>query len=241
MLEDALRQRTAAVPAGMRSRDLGLALTAHELRGPLLGVKAALEVMLLDDEPLDPRGGVLARSLDELGQLADLVEGLLGWAVGTQRLRSRTVDFVALVEEVVRRCDGEGGRVVVHAPTTAFIRADPVHMRTAVSNLVRNALAYSTPDSKVVVSLECGADVVELAVRNEGPPIPVSDLSSVFEPFVRSDASDGNPTGRGLGLFIARRVVEAHGGRVWFESSPDGSTFFVRLVDASDEVIPSTR
>jgi signal transduction histidine kinase len=235
MLAEALRRRSVEANPDERSHELGLALTAHELRSPLLGVKAALEVMLLEGGGVDHRGDVLARSLDELGQLADLVEGLLGWAVGTRPLRSRTVDLVPLVDEVVRRCDSGGSRVVIHASPTALVHVDPVHMRTAVANLIRNALAYSRTDSKVEVTVEAGAESVELAVRNVGPQVSAEGPSSVFEPLVRNDAIDANPNGSGLGLFIARRVIEAHDGWIWFEPSEDGSTFFVRLPGASRE------
>ena len=70
--------------------------------------------------------------------------------------------------------------------------------------------------------------MVLVGVHNDGPPIPTGG-PSLFDPFVRTDSQDRHPAGRGLGLFIARRVVEAHGGRIWFESDEDGTTFFIRL------------
>jgi signal transduction histidine kinase len=103
-----------------------------------------------------------------------------------------------------------------------------VHLRAAISNIVRNALSFSRPGSKVEVSLDVHEGVVLIGVHNEGPAIPTGG-PSVFDPFVRADGNGRHPAGRGLGLFIARRVVEAHGGRIWVESREDGPTFFIRL------------
>jgi signal transduction histidine kinase len=194
-------------------------------------VKASLETMLLDGDDVSERDrSRLARSLDELGQLAGLVDGLLAWGAGAQPLQRRPVDLVALVHAVVRASESEMGedRTVVHAPASAVAPVDPVHLRTAISNLVRNALAFSRKGTKVEISLEARDGVVHLAVHNEGPAIPTGG-GSLFDAFVRSDPDDRHPSGRGLGLFIARRVVEAHGGRIWFESGEGGTTFHVLL------------
>jgi signal transduction histidine kinase len=230
MLEEALRRRSAA-PAGTGRGSMGIAWTAHELRGPLLGVKAALELMLIEsDDVSDPDRERLSQSLDELQQLAGLVDGLLAWGAGAQPLQRRPVDLVELVGDVVRACARETGedRIVVSAPAAAVARVDPIHLRTAIANIVRNALSYSRPGSEVGVSLEVHDGVVLMGVRNVGPAI-VDAGRSVFDPFSRIDDEGRHPAGRGLGLFIARRVVEAHGGRIWFESTADGTTFFVRL------------
>jgi signal transduction histidine kinase len=232
MLEEALRRRSASTPIpGTVPGDLGIAWTAHELRGPLLGVKAALELMLLDGgESSAPDRERLSRSLDELEQLAGLVDGLLAWGAGGQPLRRRSVDLVPLVHEAVRGCMTERGeeRVLVHAPASVIVRVDAAHLRMAVSNLVRNAMSFSRPGTKVEVSVEAHDGVVLVGVHNEGPGIPTGG-ASLFDPFVRVDGDGRHPAGRGLGLFIARRVVEAHGGRIWYESHQDGPTFFIRL------------
>jgi signal transduction histidine kinase len=232
MLEEALRRRSASPHlTGAGRGHLGIAWTAHELRGPLLGVKAALEMMLLEGGDVSDRDRErLSRSLDELQQLAGLVDGLLAWGAGAQPLQRRPVDLVGLVEDVVGGCVRESGeeRVLVHAPESATARVDPVHLRTAIANVVRNALSFSPRDTKVEVSIDVREGMVLLGIQNEGPMIP-SGGPSLFDPFVRSDNDERHPAGRGLGLFIARRVVEAHGGRIWFESSEELTTFYIRL------------
>jgi nitrogen-specific signal transduction histidine kinase len=232
MLEEALHRRSSTPTlSGSGRPHLGIAWTAHELRGPLLGVKAALELMLLDGgEVSDLDRDRLSRSLAELEHLAGLVDGLLAWGAGAQPLKRRSVDMVGLIDDVVRGCVSETGdeRVVVHAPGSATARVDPVHLRTAIANVLRNALAFSRPETKVEVSIDARDGVVLLAIHNEGTPIPAGG-PSLFDPFIRGDDGGRHPSGRGLGLFIARRVVEAHGGRIWFESGDEGTTFFIRL------------
>ena len=232
MLEEALRRRSASPHlTGTGRGNLGIAWTAHGFRGPLLGVKAALELTLLEGGDVNDRDRErLSRSLEELQQLAGLVEGLLAWGAGAQPLQRRPVDLVELMGEVVRSCISESGedRILLHAPDSAVVRVDPVHLRTAIANVVRNALSYSRAGSKVEVSVDVRDGMVLVGIHNDGPPIPTGG-PSLFDPFVRTDSQDRHPTGRGLGLFIARRVVEAHGGRIWFESDEEGTTFFIRL------------
>ena len=196
---------------------VGLAWTAHELRTPILGVKAALEELL-------------RLSLRELEQLAADTEGILGWAVGGRDLSPRSVDVAQLVEDAVttyRLLHGGTLEVVAQPPVMAL--ADPTHIRAAVVNLVRNAVLYSDPDGVVTVQVEEEESAVRVSVGDEGPGIPVAEREIIFDPFVRGGAGSRAGAGSGLGLFITRRVVEAHGGRVWVDSEEVGATFRMLL------------
>ena len=231
MLEEALRRRSPSAHPGAGRGHMGIAWTAHEMRGPLLAVKAALELTLLEGDDVNERDRErLSRSLDEVEQLAGIVDGLLAWGAGGQPLQRRAIDLVAFVDDVVRSCVHESGedRVVLHAPASAMARVDPVHLRTALANIVRNALAFSSPGTKVEVFVEERDGALLLRIHNEGPAIPPGG-PSLFDPFVRVDRDGRHASGRGLGLFIARRIVDAHGGAIWFESGEDGTTFFIRL------------
>lgn len=233
-LDDLSRQ---ARPKGTRARrrnemlDLGIALTAHEIRGPLLGVRAVLE-LLLERPHTDPRDVEFLRcSVRELDQLAGSAEGLLAWAAGARRLQCRRADVVRVVDEAVRSCrlETREDRVVVFAPSSAPARIDPPQLHWAIVNLLRNALAYADQATKVEVTVREEGSVVLLSVRDEGPAIPAADRERIFDPFVRGSAGRrvGNPSG--LGLFIARRVTEDHGGRIWVESDRSGTTFHLML------------
>jgi len=126
--------------------------------------------------------------------------------------------------------------VVVLAPQDAFARIDPTHMRAAIANVVRNAMIYSAPGTEIAVTVTEGEDLLSVSVKDRGPGIPPEEQGSVFDPFVRGVRPARAQAGNGLGLFIARRIVEAHGGRIWVDSNREGATFHVQLpVDVRGE------
>lgn len=225
--------------------DLGLALTAHEVRSPLLATKAAIERFMVTSGDLNGEGTLLQRSKDQLADLAQQVDGLLRWAVGGAELEFRGVDLVAMMSRVIESTsiDADGDRVVLFSPDRVIIEADAPHLQGAISNLLRNALTYSPPDGKVEVHLEKWGRVVRIGVHDSGPGIPDSERHAIFEPLVRGSAASFNRSGRGLGLFIARRIVEAHRGTIWAHSDERGTVFHVRLPVEQERVAtrPSSR
>jgi signal transduction histidine kinase len=106
-----------------------------------------------------------------------------------------------------------------------------------LTNLVENALKYSPHDSPVVVRVwQTGAEA-RLSVQDRGIGVPVEDQPLVFERFHRArNVDDRRFAGMGLGLYIARGIVEQHGGRIWLDSSPAGSTFSVALPSAAQQI-----
>lgn len=213
------------------SLDLGLAWTAHELRTPILGVKAALESVA---DRSDARAGELLRlSVDELDKLASDTEGILGWATGRRDLERRPVDVSSLVADAVAahgQLHGHAARITVEAPRPAVAAVDPTHLRAAVTNLVRNALAYAGSEG-VTVIVDEDDGIVRVSVRDGGPGVPDAERAQIFEPFARGAVGARHVAGSGLGLFIARRVAEAHGGRAWVdpEAPGRGATFHIEV------------
>ncbi|MDP9299314.1 MAG: HAMP domain-containing histidine kinase [Actinomycetota bacterium] len=205
--------------------DLGLAWTAHELSGPLLSIKAALE--LLVSRGASGGDALLALSLRELEQLVGDMGGILGWAVGSRPLSPTFQDVTELVEAAVDpyRKETTNHTIEVIAPRRAMAEVDPTHLRAAVANLVRNAVAYSDPGSPVVVQIVDEGPRLRLSVRDQGPGIPAGERESIFDPFVRGEAGSRRGRGSGLGLFITRRVVEAHGGMIWVDPGYPGADF----------------
>jgi signal transduction histidine kinase len=108
-------------------------------------------------------------------------------------------------------------------------------MQQVLNNLVSNALKFSVADTTIVVTLRCGAAEVTIAVADEGQGIAADELGKLFKPYSRTSTnSTANEKSTGLGLAIARRIVEAHGGRIRVESELGrGSTFYVSLPTAA--------
>lgn len=212
--------------------DLGLACTAHEVRAPLAAARMAVDRLLLTPQERQADRGVLQDLKQELDLMLETVEPLLRWSVGAAPIRRRRTDLVRVVRQVVKSCLLEAGadadRVRLDAPPSVKVLADTNQLRSALTNIVRNAFEYSPSNAPVSVTVEASGSQVTVLVRDSGPGVPSEDREAIFDPFVRRQA--GAPrSGRGLGLFIAKRAVEAHGGRIWVVSNGRGTTFCVRL------------
>ena len=209
-------ERMAPRNGGHDELGVGIAWTAHELRAPLVGAKAALEHVLSSNGSSHGAGEVelLRRTKAELERLTDIVDPLLHWSIRGGKLRRRTADLVEIVRQAVTSTaqDFEAREVRLSAPDRLEIRADVMHLRSAIANVIRNALTYSPAGSPVEVEIEDHGRFARVRIHDRGPGIPPSERVAVFDPFVRGEAGRGARTGNGLGLFIARRVAEAHGG-----------------------------
>lgn len=236
LLEDVFAHLATVTWAERRNEhlDLGLAATAHEVRGPLVGARAAIERLMVTS-PDPGREELLRRSNQELSYLSDLVDSLLRWSIGAAGLQRRRTDLGRLAREAAESCMLERGenRVTVSSTAQATVMADGKHIRAAVSNLIRNALQYSPRDRPVSVVVDHGQGYVTLSVKDDGPGIPLAEREVIFDPLSRGEAGRASRAGTGLGLFIARRVAEAHDGRIWVESTGPGATFHLELPAAS--------
>jgi signal transduction histidine kinase len=207
-----------------------MADVAHELRTPLAIVQGKLEGLIdgiyaRDDEQLqglleDTR--VLARLVEDLRTLSTAESGALG-------LSKEPTDIVSLANDVVAslaaRADEAG--VALHVDTDATeiepIVIDPLRIREVLTNLVVNALRYTPRGGRVVVGVSSRGTGIEVRVADTGAGISPADLPRIFDRFYKSAGSSGS----GLGLTIARSLVEAHGGAIHAESRPGSGTTMV--------------
>jgi signal transduction histidine kinase len=209
---------------------VGVAWAAHELRRPLIGVRAVLEY-LLREEGDEGRRWMLTRSIEEMQRLTELTEGLLRWSAGEAPLERRPVELSEVVRTALATCGfetGQGDRIVLRTDGSTLVHADPQHLGVAIANLIRNALAYSPEGSHVVVSVGAERGRAAVVVQDRGPGIPPEEREAIFDPFARGSRAPARP-GSGLGLFIAKRVIEAHGGELHLEPAPVGAAFRVEL------------
>jgi signal transduction histidine kinase len=198
---------------------------SHELRSPLARLIVALGLVRQGPpeeaaENLD-RIGVEARRLDTLiGQLLTLTR----IDSGADRGSPAPFDFTNLVQEVANDADFEARarnrRVVVAQSDTCTLAGYEEMLRSAVENVVRNAARYTAEGTAVEISLRNGTAQTILCVRDHGPGVPEQMLSEIFLPFRRAGAD--NHDGAGLGLAIAQRAVNVHGGSIRAENAADG-------------------
>ena len=209
-----------------------LANVSHELRTPLARIRVALDLAAEGDA--DTARESLQEIAEDLAELERLVDDVLmaarlslredtPGAVSLPVMRPEALDVAALLKKSaskLRSAHPERKVALEIAPGLPSISADPVLLRRVVDNLLDNAHKYTEErDRPIRLSAESDGETVTIRVRDEGMGIRAEDLPRVFEPFFRADRSRTRATGGlGLGLALARRIVEAHGGTVTLES-----------------------
>lgn len=202
---------------------------SHELRTPLGNIRGWLVATQDGVADLDPE---LVESLLEetlvLQHLVDDLQDLAAADAGELRLRPVTVDAGELLTQVASAATAT---VAVETSGDLRLSADPVRLRQAVGNLVTNAVRHTPSSGRITLSGRRDGDEVVLEVSDTGSGIAPEDLPYVFNRFWRADRSRSRATGgRGLGLAIARQLVEAHGGTIAVTSTLGaGTTFRLRL------------
>jgi len=210
---------------------LAISLTAHELRAPLQATRAVVERLLYAPATASEQRSLLEEGARELDRLAKLTDVLLQWAHGTVPLSIERIDLVSVVAGCLEdaRREVPGRSITLVAPSRLRLHCDLVHIRIAIMNILRNALSYSPSDRTVEVVVRRSAGCAFIRVRDHGPGMANDDSPGLFEPLVRGRVGRARATGAGLGLFIARRVVEAHGGAISAESDGNGTVFRIDL------------
>ncbi|HKP61950.1 MAG TPA: PAS domain-containing sensor histidine kinase [Polyangiales bacterium] len=219
-------------------RDEMLAFVAHELRNPLNSASGWIEILARQGTgPAAREHGlhVLARNVDVLTRLTEQLVDQTRVNQALITLECEETDMRALLERVCQ--DAHGVAEAKHqrfacefAPDLPSVRCDEFRLRQALANVVGNALKFTPSEGAVQLTARVFGDVIEIAVRDSGPGIAQEHLRSIFEPFVRLDAHSTSG-GLGLGLNIARTLVELHGGHLTVESDGlgSGTTFRMRL------------
>jgi two-component system, OmpR family, sensor histidine kinase CpxA len=201
---------------------------SHELRSPLARLSVALD--LARKRAGSAATGDLDRIEREAMRLNEMIGQLLAlsrWESDGNGPRAVTFNLAALVREVAADADFEAqGRncsVVVEECDECEARGTPQLIRSAVENVMRNAVRYTPEETAAKISLRCRGGEAIIKVRDEGPGVPEESLREIFRPFYRLDDSRTRETGgTGLGLAITERAVRLHGGTVKAENVPGG-------------------
>jgi len=218
-----------------------IATVSHELRTPLTSINMAVDI--ISQEVLgkvnERQRDMLTTAKDDCERLTKLVKELLDMSrleSGKYELKRERINLRSLVEEALKplrlQFREKGIRLETEIPAdTPEVPGDQRQLSWVVANLVSNALRYTPADGTVTVHSDLLSDSVRVSVKDSGRGIPPDAVEVIFDKFVQiKQSTDATPGSVGLGLAIAKEVVEAHGGRIWVESSVGrGSTFFFTI------------
>ena len=209
-MADQLRANRSAITQLLRD-------ISHELRSPLARMRVALG--LARQPPAD-----LSRQLDRLEREIERLDSLISQVLKLARLHGTDAPFTReafdldeVIEEVVRDANFEGAvkncRVRLDGAANAAVNGNRDLLRSAIENVLRNAVRYSHQDSLIGVSVARSGTEISILIRDGGPGVPAKDLERIFEPFYRvAESRDRDTGGEGIGLAITAQVMKAHGG-----------------------------
>jgi two-component system OmpR family sensor kinase len=237
---DRLRKLERDARTVSQAREAFLSAAAHEIKSPLTALKLQVEGLqrqLRNDGASDPerlraRTSRVRKGVERLATVIDVLLDITRAQAGKLKLELADVDLSEVARKVVQRLGEEENpnrcQVEVHADGPVVGRWDSTRMDQVVSNLISNACKYGR-GKPIEVTVRCDAEKAHLAVRDRGIGIAPTEHGRIFERFERVDAGGPVP-GTGLGLWITREIVEAHGGLVRVDSElGHGATFIVEL------------
>jgi signal transduction histidine kinase len=219
-----------------------VASVSHDLRTPLASIRAMVEAIndgvVTDQATVGRYTRTIAGEVERLsGLINDLFE-LSQIDAGALVLRLERGSLEDLISDTLRslgpQAERRGVRLAGEVDAALPpVPLDPSRVQRVLDNLIGNALRHTPEGGTVEVRASAEGDGVRVTVRDTGEGIPATDLPRVFEPFYRGDDSRSRAGGAGLGLTIARGIVELHGGRIWAESRPgQGAAFHFTLPPA---------
>jgi PAS domain S-box-containing protein len=219
-----------------RAKDEFISLVSHELRTPLTIIMGSLMTARGPGITPDDVTVLLDNAISGSQSMAVVIDNLLELSrsqAGRLTLKSLPVDLPALTHAVVEKVHIRHPNYCysVHIPPSLPpVTGDPVRLERILHNLIDNAAKYSPKGSEIVIRVREDGGVLYASVKDSGPGIPRDKQSEIFEPFKRLDATKDQAGGLGLGLIVCKRLVEAHGGKIWVKSEPGrGCTFTFTL------------
>lgn len=222
-----------------REREEWAAIVAHDVRQPACAIRLATEILARTEG-----SDAAKKAVDRIRKASDRLERMVSDLLDASRIEARRlsvnagpVDLPPLVAEVIPLVSALEGRCRTRfAPDALHVWADAERVVQVLCNLLSNALKYGDPDTPVELCAERAGEMVRISVTNEGPGIAPDELPRLFSRFARTRSAQSGPvTGLGLGLYICRGLIEAHGGELWAESTPGQQTHFRFTLRAAAE------
>ncbi len=215
-------------------KDEFIGMVSHELRTPLTVIMGAIYTVIAPRVPKQDKRQLLKDALASTEELANIVENLLELSRAQSNrldITKEVMDMRQAAREVVSKLSKriDKRRLIVEMTGLPKLTADPLRIKRILYNLAENAMKYSPEGCAVTVFARADHDEIVVGVKDHGIGISPQDQAKLFKPFERLDMSP-QIKGIGLGLIVAERLVQAHGGRIWVESAPGkGSTFYFTL------------
>ena len=210
-------------------KDEFLGVLSHELRTPITTIYGGARFLRTRRDKLtdEARDEMIASIAEESERLYRLVEDLLAIARTeiSERVTGEPVSVAAAIEQATRqaghRYPGRPLEVRI-SPDLPPILAEPTYLQQIITNLISNADKYS--DAGLPIEIEVTGDDTEISIRvlDRGPAVAADELAQIFEGFYRSESTSGRASGKGLGLTVCKRLVEALSGRIWARLRPEG-------------------
>jgi signal transduction histidine kinase len=247
-LYDEVRRANTKLTELDRMKSDFLGIVSHDFRSPLASIVLAARALMKRGDAIDPQRltEYLTIIVDQANRLSNLAEDTLS----ITKMESGQLNYffkVVNVERLIKDAAALVGFSRRHTfrahvdPNVAYIKGDQSKLRQVVQNLLSNAVKYSPRGGQVVVeACEHDAQHLRISVTDEGIGIPGDQMGRLFQKFSRIDTAEAREIkGSGLGLWICREIVAAHGGDIWVESTPgEGSTFRFTIRKAQPEADP---
>ena len=242
----------------IRMREDFIANVSHQLRTPVTSLKGYLKLLVENKVP-DPevRMEFLTRAYEDSQRLTTLINDFLDtsrWESGFFHVQVEDVDLRTLISNALRALTGlaqsKGISLVPTLPQIPLlIKADSHWLEEVLANLLSNAVKFSEPDCPILIETEVEHDHVTVRVVDQGPGIPANEIGKLFGKFYQADTPQKRSgVGSGLGLYLSKKIVEAHGGHMDVESElGKGSTFSFtlslanRIEPVGPDVMPCTK
>jgi two-component system, OmpR family, phosphate regulon sensor histidine kinase PhoR len=244
-----VRDRTAQISA-LRSKSEFIEVASHQLRGPVTDINWALQALSGDIKADDPNKSIvdnalqasqnLLRRIEDLLDIAKMEDGQFGYAFQDADIG----DFIAkTLADVLPAAQKAGVKIYFDRPSAALphVFIDPRRLSLVLVNLLENAIRYNVENGEVTVKADVmeGKPFVVVSVHDTGIGIPPESMEKLFNKFYRADNAQKLRTeGSGLGLYIAKGIVNAHGGQIWAESELNRGTTISFALPTNPALVP---